>query len=166
MTGTLYISCGLPGSGKSTFLADTVDESEIIVSRDEIRFSILKEGEEYFSHEIAVFNTFVNTIKYYLELGYNVYADATHLNSKSRGKLYYALVRKGCVPKEVVTIYFDVPIDICIARNEFRKGTKRYVPPRSIYQMNESLFKPDKKFEKYINETYTVDQDGEVLWEQ
>ena len=60
--GILYISCGVPGSGKSTFLNKTKGEEEVVISRDEIRFSLLKEGEAYFAHEEEVFRIFCNTI--------------------------------------------------------------------------------------------------------
>ena len=84
---TLYISCGLPGAGKSTFLKKTALPSEIIVSRDEIRYSLLKEGEPYFQHEIEVAKLFYAKIAENLSKGKNVYADATHLNNYSRSKL-------------------------------------------------------------------------------
>ena len=45
----LYISCGIPGSGKSTFLKKHFGPDELIVSRDDIRFQVLGEAEEYFS---------------------------------------------------------------------------------------------------------------------
>ena len=43
---------GAPGAGKSTFIKNNKDKlcgSVNIVSRDEIRFSLLKDGDEYFS---------------------------------------------------------------------------------------------------------------------
>ena len=61
----LILMCGVPGSGKSTYLKvhePWFNESHVIVSRDEIRFSLLQEGEEYFSHEKEVWNIFVNKI--------------------------------------------------------------------------------------------------------
>lgn len=41
---------GAPGSGKSTWCRNH-GVSKYRVSRDEIRFSVLKDGEDYFSHE-------------------------------------------------------------------------------------------------------------------
>ena len=60
----LYISCGVPGSGKSTFLKNHTKPNEAIISRDEIRFNLLKDGEDYFSHENEVFDKFVDNIIY------------------------------------------------------------------------------------------------------
>ena len=66
----LYVACGIPGSGKSTYLANYVKSHYTnklsnmykIVSRDAIRFSLLKEGDDYFSCEREVFNTFIKEI--------------------------------------------------------------------------------------------------------
>ena len=61
----LYLLCGPSGSGKSTFakLEDSkrklVGENCLIISRDIIRFSLLKDGEDYFAHEKEVFNIFI-----------------------------------------------------------------------------------------------------------
>ena len=51
---TLYIMCGPSGCGKTTwahnFIKEQHETNDIrYVSRDEIRFSLIKEGEEYFS---------------------------------------------------------------------------------------------------------------------
>ena len=45
----IYILMGTPAAGKSTFLKKI--KNGLIVSRDAIRFSLLKEGEDYFAHE-------------------------------------------------------------------------------------------------------------------
>ena len=44
---------GIPGSGKSTFVRKRRDifDNPIVISRDKIRFSLLEEGDEYFSKE-------------------------------------------------------------------------------------------------------------------
>ena len=155
--GTLYISCGVPGSGKSTFLNRVKKEDEKVVSRDDVRFLFLKEGEEYFSHEKEVFQEFINIITFYVNSGVNVYADATHLNEASRAKLTDALLEAGCQPSAVEAIYFKVPIDICLERNENRKGTKTYVPQNVIRRMYNQMTYP-KEFSK----TWIVDENGNI----
>ena len=42
--GILYISCGAPGAGKTTYLKSHIGTNEQLVSRDDIRFSLLQEG--------------------------------------------------------------------------------------------------------------------------
>ena len=54
----LYIMCGPAGCGKSTFLnncATKISEGCAIVSRDEIRFNMLKDDMSYFAKEKEVF---------------------------------------------------------------------------------------------------------------
>ena len=155
--GKLYISCGIPGSGKSTFLKKYVKKDESIVSRDEIRFILLKEGEEYFSHEEDVFNRFVNIIAEFINSGLNVYADATHLNKASRDKLLYALKKVGCEPSSIEAIYFDVPLKVCLERNEKRYETKAYVPRGVIRRMFYQL-----EFPVEFSTTWVVDENGNV----
>ena len=54
---TLYIYCGIPGSGKS-YYAQNIQKDVPYLSRDAIRFSMVNEDEEYFSKETKVFNCF------------------------------------------------------------------------------------------------------------
>ena len=155
--GKLYISCGIPGAGKTTFLNSIAKEDEKVVSRDVVRFLILKEGEEYFSHEKEVFEEFIKIITFYINSGTNVYADATHLNKASRDKLLYWLGREGCKPSSIEPIYFDVPLKICLERNEKRKGSRTYVPRGVIRRMSEQVTFPTE-FPEY----WTVDEEGNI----
>ena len=58
----LYIMCGVPGSGKSTWAREHLTDNDVYVSRDDIRFSFLKEGDDYFSKEDMVWDTIVKSI--------------------------------------------------------------------------------------------------------
>ena len=57
----LYLMCGVPGCGNSTWIKDRMkihreqEESATCVSRDSIRFLMLKDGEDFFSSEDEVF---------------------------------------------------------------------------------------------------------------
>lgn len=155
--GILYISCGIPGSGKSTFLKKVAKKDESVISRDEIRFALLKEGEEYFSHEEEVFKQFVKIITDHINSGLNVYADATHLNYASRKKLTDALLKAGCQPADVQAIYFDIPLNICLERNEKRAGTKAYVPRGVIRRMSFQL-----EFPVEFSTTWVIDEKGNI----
>lgn len=158
--GILYVSCGVPGSGKSTFLKEMKDENEIIISRDEIRFSILKPGEDYFAHEHEVYQKFLREITNNIRNGYNVYADATHLNEKSRHSLLSQLYYRGCYASEINAIYFDVPLETCLERNKNRLGTPAYVPPGQIKRMAQQ-FVPPQKYEGF-NNIWSVNEEGDV----
>lgn len=85
----LYILCGIPGSGKSTWARKIVNEygndKVAWVSRDKIRFDLVKPEEEYFSRETEVMDKFVAEIQNAIEDHIPfILADATHLTRKSR----------------------------------------------------------------------------------
>lgn len=136
----IYLMCGIPGSGKSTYAKSHMNPStDIYVSRDKIRFSNLKENDFYFSHETTVYNTFTQQIKTAFLKGNNVWADATHLTAASRARLINSL---NIGKNHVIVIFVDTPINICIERNEARKGLKK-VPIEVIQRMRNSLEIPN-----------------------
>ena len=66
------------------------------ISRDAIRFSILKEGEPYFSHEKEVYEKFINEIVSAINHKWSyVIIDATHVSLGSRNKLFRTLQARG-----------------------------------------------------------------------
>ena len=136
---TLYVMCGVPGSGKSTWLKNHTKAGDKIVSRDEIRFSLIKEGEEYFSKENEVFEIFCFEIQTALNKGFDVYADATHINRGSRRKLLNEVAKYA---NEVIAIEMTTPVSIALERNEKREGL-RYVPPSAIKRMYSQYEEPD-----------------------
>ncbi len=159
----LYISCGVPGSGKTTFLNEHKRNEELIISRDDIRYSLLQEGDAYFCHEDDVFNIFVDKIIEGLKTGKNVYADATHLNRVSRSKLIRTINNRAPgLLKRVEGIFFNIPVAVCIKRNEQRKGEKTYVSESIIRSMARKLEMIDKNTEK-IKHCYIIDANNNVL---
>lgn len=131
----LWIMCGVPGCGKSYFAKNVLmtDDSWQYISRDEVRYSMVKDGEPYFSKENKVFNEFCDRIIYACGCDeyHNIIADATHLNTASRMKLLNRLSLDGV---NVFCVYFKTPLDICIARNKCRKG-RECVPEDVIKKM-------------------------------
>ena len=119
---TLYLLCGPSGSGKSTWCRGLVPRDTMAyVSRDEIRFSMLEEDDDYFKHEKKVFKEFIRRIQEAIDNGVDeVYADATHLNTASRMKTLNNLSLNENV--KVIPIYFDTPLRLCIERNAQRSG--------------------------------------------
>ena len=105
---------------------------------------MVKEDEEYFSKEKEVYAEFISQIKEALKFETEVFADATHLNEISRAKTLRAL---GEVLKdvEVNVIWVRVPLEVALAQNENRIGTRSYVPKSVIRRMYSQLTKPSKE---------------------
>lgn len=142
MKNNLIIMVGCPGSGKTTYAKENYPDAWY-VSRDEIRFNLVSENEEYFSKEDQVFNQFINKINEGLRNSHDVIADATHLNSKSRFKLLANLTDLDKEKTNIVAIFMRTPLNVCIARNEKRKNTRSYVPEDVIRNMYKALRKPN-----------------------
>lgn len=144
---TLYIGCGIPGSGKSTWFRDSKDNAIKykfeVVSRDAIRFSKLREDKDsqYFDREKEVWKEYVETIQKYIDEGFDyIVADATQLTEKSRNKLLNSLNLENV---RIVPVSFENLLETCLQRNELRKGDKlAYVPRSVIRRMNEQFEKP------------------------
>ena len=130
----LYILCGPSGCGKSTYCKDKMELAHCVyVSRDVIRYEIIKEEEDYFSHEKEVFREFVRRIVEAMINGYDCIADATHLNQFSRRKLTQA-IDMYFTEYKIIYVTFNVDADTCVARNANRTG-RANVPENIIRNM-------------------------------
>ena len=160
MIPTLYILCGVPGCGKTTWARNFIHEHDPLyqnirdVSRDEIRFSILKEGEDYFSHEKEVYRKFAGTITETLIDGFDVIADATHLNEFSRRKLTQSIDRRY-TDYEIVYVVFNVDLQTCLERNAQRTG-RACVPEQSVRNMYRDFRPPTKDEDERVKEIIEV----------
>ena len=155
----LYLMMGIPGSGKSTWIKAHLLPCQAHVSRDKIRFALVEEGEEYFSRETEVFNSFVEQINTFLSNGCDVYADATHISRASRNKL---LSRINSHPEEVNLIWINGGLTTALLQNENRKDTRSYVPKSVIRRMHNQIDAPD--FEEGFNIIYEINpQTGTII---
>ena len=153
----LYMLCGPSGSGKSTW-ANSGDRQDIAyVSRDNIRLSIIKDEEDYFSHEKEVFKQFVKEVAIRIMAGRDCIADATHLNMFSRCKLMQAL-DMYTRDYEIVFVVFDVDADTCVERNKARTG-RRNVPENVIRNMCRDFRVPTKDEDERVIDIIEVNND-------
>lgn len=150
----LWLLCGIPGSGKSTWVQrQIVLNGGKQISRDEIRFAMVREDEDYFAHEDEVFEKFIHDINEALLFYNDVYVDATHINERSRNKVLNRI--KNITEININPVNFIVPIETCIERNEMRVG--RAVVPRSVIRRMYTQFMPANDCEQYdYNEIVTI----------
>lgn len=121
---TLIVLCGAQASGK-TYLAKRFAKTHKnckIVSRDEIRFSMIKDSDDYFKYEPEVIKRFYGDINAALRVYNYVIADATHLTKKSRNALFRHLNLKGVY---VIGFWLESNLNVCLERNSKRNGRKR-----------------------------------------
>jgi predicted kinase len=132
----LVITVGLPGSGKSTYLARLGVNA---ISSDQIRRLIADDPRDQ-TMNARIFATVRYLVRQRIAAGRPVtYVDATHLTPWER-KPYVQLARQyKC---ELEALFFDVPIETCIARNQDRD---RVVPEEAMRKMALALVPPSKE---------------------
>lgn len=158
---TLYIMCGPSGSGKSTwcnrFMNEQLDagyDNVRYVSRDEIRFSLLEEGEENFTHEKEVFRRFSGTIAQTLVDGYDCIADATHLNEFSRRKLTQT-IDMYTTDYEIIYVVCNRSVEVCLEHNSGREG-RANVPENVIRNMCRDFRYPSIEEDERVKEIIDI----------
>ena len=129
----LILTVGLPGSGKSTYLARLGVNA---ISSDEIRRLIADDAHDQ-TMNARIFHVIRYLVRQRMAAGRAItYVDATHLTPWER-EPYIALARRyGC---RLDALFFDVPVEICIARNQARD---RVVPEEAIRKMAEKMIPP------------------------
>lgn len=155
--GSLILMMGVPGSGKTTYAKKFIGDNDIYISRDEIRYDLVKEDEPYFSKEDEVLKTFIRTINDALPIAKRyVVADATHLNMGSRAKILKNLRNR---PDAIYVIYVAVSLETALKRNAQREG-RALVPEASIRNMYHSISLPRK--EEGIDMMLWLNEDGTI----
>lgn len=157
----VYVLCGPAGSGKSTFAHKLMHPViDVMISRDLLRFGMLKEGEDYFAHEHAVRNKFFQNITHYTTNSTyeGVFIDATHLTPKSRRQTNNHIHNNSYK----IAISIEVPLAVALERNAQREG-RALVPDSAIINMYNIYKIPT--LEEGFNEIWHVDAEGVITKE-
>lgn len=138
---SLWIMSGCPGSGKTHKAKELLNHWEDCkyVSRDDVRFSLLKDSDSYFNKEKEVWRKYIAEIQEGISNHENTIADATHLHWPSRSKLLNAL--HGLDKINVNIYYFHPSLETCLQRNALREGRAR-VPENVLRDMYKSFTNP------------------------
>lgn len=150
----IYVLCGVPGAGKSTWAEQHLREKPI-VSRDAIRFAMVDETEEYFSREGEVFDSFIKAIVGACKSFECCVIDATHISKASRRKLFRALDGHIKGRYDTTMVYFNVPLGTCLKRNKLRDG-RALVPEEAIHNMFNQLTEPEYNEHESIKEIWKI----------
>ena len=149
MRKKLYIMCGAPASGKTSYVQTHAPRgTSAHISRDRVREVFLADDESYFSAEKKVFEEYIDQIKSaifspWVEV---IYADATQISEKSRLKILHSL-GLALAGVDVYVIDFETTLEECLERNRGREGRAR-VPESAIRNIYNAYTDPRKdKFE-------------------
>lgn len=115
----LIFLVGLPGSGKTTYANEKLAMDCEIFSSDRIRFELFG-NENNQSDNNLVFNTLFERAKEVLKQGKNVVIDATNVDIVERAQ---SLKHFEDLDVYRIAIVFDVPVEICVERDQHRTRT-------------------------------------------
>ena len=139
---TLYITVGLPGSGKSTYVKNFIKDKEIeYLSSDSLR-AVYGKSEEDQTVTPLVFGHIKRKVDEFLKDGKNVLVDATSVNRKERSDYINTAKKYGA---KVVAIVFKMDRQGLIDRNKKRGEQGGRVVPDWVI---------DKMFNKFEEPSY------------
>ena len=142
MNNTLYITAGLPGSGKSTYVKNFIKDKDIeYLSSDSLR-AVYGKSEEDQTVTPLVFGHIKRKVDEFLKDGKNVLVDATSVNRKERSDYINTAKKYGA---KVVAIVFKMDRQGLIDRNKKRGEQGGRVVPDFVI---------DKMLAKYEEPSY------------
>ena len=140
---TLTLMCGLPRSGKTTWIQNNKKKSDIIVSPDDIRLDFF--GHTFHKNAEPMIWTLTEMfVKMLLKQKVNIILDACHLTI-NRNKWVNLGKENGYL---IILVILNTPLKICLQRN--KKDKK--IPIETLKNMSNFFdLKNDKEnFDKII----------------
>jgi protein phosphatase len=140
---TVYFLIGVQGSGKSTWArANAGRLGAVILASDDVRNELEAQGTDATGKDDLVFWIVEQRLGQLLDEGKNVIVDATHARVRWREKEVAIARQRGA---NVVAVWFDVPLDVCLARNRQKPGGlwgDRVVPKETLLGVARGFEKP------------------------
>ena len=153
----VYITSGVSGSGKSTYIKnhnlDSVSSDEIVENyAKENGFNYTEAFDKIQSKKLfgAINSIFFDNIIHNIKSGKDFVIDRTSLNSFTRKSLV-ELIRTNGDNVEIVVVYFDIPKETIIKRLREREAkTGKGIPDFVIDKQFESFTRPtvDEGFDR------------------
>lgn len=135
----IYIMCGIPGSGKTTWIKNNLPEDILVISRDLIRATIgISESAEHkavgtSSEEVLVTKLENEAIKNACDKNISFVVD--DINTGKYRKNLIELLRKCAPTAEIIGVNIDTPVEKCIERrkDQIKPAILQRIADRIIY---------------------------------
>lgn len=149
----LIILAGLPGTGKSYYEKNYINEKHVTIASDEIRIKITGSYDKMCPDMNIVYNKMIEeTNDLFLKGNETVVLDSTFLDAKRR--LYFLDNIKNADYIELVMLH--VSLETILKRNHNRIKSK-WVPEDVIKEMATRYKRPDENEEKRYNLIKEID---------
>ena len=167
-TKTLYLLCGLPCSGKSTYIKNNFSNINVL-SRDEelLKYGHYKFRSKKLKHreiwkkinkkdQIRISDIFDRKLKRLIELGEDIVIDRMLITKESRKKI----IKQVGPDYNIKIIFMNVnPVELLFIRNEERfKKEGKYVKPEILKDMIKKLQIPTKEESSQITDIKIINQ--------
>ena len=142
---TIYMVCGVPGSGKTYFCKNVLMDHpwchRVYISSDDIRKEICGDASNQ-SKNSEVFDIFYDRARQAIQEGNDVILDATHLTKKIRNECRKHFEDLDC---KFIAVQMMTSIEEAIRRN---KNRDRIVPDYAMRRMAK-MYQPVKDDENF-----------------